>query len=77
MPISDQEYAARVFLFTSITAVVVGITLVAIGITSLVTDLLGTVLTVVAFSTAGLAFGSAWHLTWLRYRLRRDATAAK
>jgi hypothetical protein len=77
MPMSDEVYAARVFLFISIMAVFLGITLVAIGVASLVTNLLGTGLTVLAFSSAGLAFGTAWHLTWLRYRLRRDATAAK
>jgi cytochrome c biogenesis protein CcdA len=77
MPISDQEYAARAFLFTSIIAVVLGTTLVVIGIVSLVTYLLGTALTVVAFASGGLAFGMACHLTWLRYRLRRDANAAR
>jgi hypothetical protein len=76
MPMSDQEYASRGFFFTSIMAGLAGITLVAVGIASLVTDLLGTMSTVIAFSVAGLAFGTAWHLTWLRYRLQRDATTA-
>jgi membrane protein implicated in regulation of membrane protease activity len=74
MPMSDQEYASRVFFFTSIMAGLAGITFVAIGIAALVTDLLGTQLTVAAFSFAGLAFGTAGHLRWLRYRLQRDAT---
>ena len=77
MPVSDELYADRVFLVTSIAAIVGGISMIAVGVTSLVTDFLGTALTVVAFSSAGLAFGAAWHLAWLRYRLRRDTGRLK
>jgi hypothetical protein len=70
MPMSDKVYADRLFHATSIVAVLCGVVLVALGIASLAADVLSDALTIVAFSAAGLAFGSALHLGWLRRRLR-------
>jgi hypothetical protein len=77
MPISDKQYARRLFLFMSVVAAVVGVGMLVLGVVSLATDLLGTQLTVFVFALGGLALGIAWHATWLRYRILRDNTTAR
>jgi hypothetical protein len=72
MTISDRTYAAQVFAFTAILALVIALVLLGIGIASLVSSLLGggAAASVVVFSLAGALLGFAGHLNWLRRKVK-------